>query len=197
MNFEYWRHYARARLWRFFGRDEKAFAEYLIAHRLRPDDLSSAQHLACIAAEKTRYALAAEWFVECLRLAPEVAEIHYNHGFVCEQAGDPRAAIAAFAEAVRRKPVLDRAWYGMGLAHARLGEHAAAAEAFARSVALQPMHGEAYYLWGMACHRAARPQQVEEVIGRLVDFDARLAARLVRDVGREEELGPLLPEMPF
>ena len=121
----------------------------------------------------------------------------FNLGFLLEEAGRYDEAIPAFRRAVELDPKLDRAWYGMGLAHARLGEHAAAAEAFARSVALQPMHGEAYYLWGMACHRAARPQQVEEVIGRLVDFDARLAARLVRDVGREEELGPLLPEMPF
>jgi len=197
MNFEYRRHYARAWLWRLFGREEKAFAEYLVAHRLRPDDLPSARHLACIAAERRHFAVAAKWYVDCLRLAPDDADLHYNHGFVLEQAGSPRAAIAAFAEALRRKPTLDRACYGTGLAHARLGEHAAAAEAFARSVELQPMHGEAYYLWGMACHHAARPQQVEEVVERLVNFDAKLAARLVRDVGREEELGPLIPEMPF
>jgi tetratricopeptide (TPR) repeat protein len=197
MNFEYRRHYARAWLWRLFGRDEKAFAEYLVAHRLQPDDLPSARHLACIAAERGHFAAAEKWYVECLRLTPDDADLHYNHGFVLEQAGSPRAAIAAFAEALRRKPALDRAWYGTGLAHARLGEHAAAAEAFACSVELQPMHGEGYYLWGMACHHADRPQQVEEVVERLVNFDAKLAARLVRDVGREGDLGSLIPEMPF
>jgi tetratricopeptide (TPR) repeat protein len=197
VNFEYRRHYARAWLWRLCGRDEKAFAEYLVAHRLQPDDLPSARHLACIAAESKRYAAADKWFVECLRLAPDDADLHYNHGFVLEQAGSSRAAIAAFSEALRRKPALDRAWYGRGLAHARLGEHAAAAEAFAHAVELQPMHAEAYYLWGMACHHAACPQQVEEVVERLVNFDAKLAARLVRDVGREDDLGPLVPEMPF
>ncbi len=197
MNFEYRRHYARAWLWRFLGHDEKAFAEYLIVHRLQPDDLRSARHLACIAAEMKRHEVAERWFVECLRLAPDDADTHFNHGFVLEQAGRPRAAIRAFSEALRRKPALDRACYGMGLAHARLGEHAAAAAAFARSVELQPMHGEAYYLWGMACHHAGQTEQLENVVERLLAFDARSAARLVRDAGRLDDLGPLIPEMPF
>lgn len=193
--FAYRRHHFRAWLWRLLGHDDRAFAEYLTAYRMRPDDLRSARHLACIAAEKKRYAEAEKWFVESLRLAPDDADTHYNHGFVLEQAGRPEAAIAAFSEALRRKPALDCAWYGIGLARARLGEHAAAAEAFARTAALQPMHGEACYLWGMACHRAGRPQQVAEVVERLASFDASLAARLVRDVGRQDDLGQLIPDI--
>ncbi len=197
MDFEYWRHYARASLWQFLEREEKAFAEYLIAVRRQPDDLRSARHLACIAAGQQRHALAEKWFSECLRLAPDDADTHYNHGFVLEQAGRSLAAIDAFSEALRRKPALDCAWYGMGLAHARLGQHAAAAEAFARAVELQPLHGEACYLWGMACHRAQRHPDFERVVERLAGFDPRLAARLVREAGRQDDLGPLLPEMPF
>jgi tetratricopeptide (TPR) repeat protein len=198
MNFEYRRHYARAWLWRLFGRDDKAFAEYLVAHRLQPDDLPSARHLACIAAERGHFAAAEKWYVECLRLAPDDADLHYNHGFVLEQAGSPRAAIAAFAEALRRKPALDRAWYGTGLAHAssRVSTRPQPRPLRARS-SCSRCHGEGYYLWGMACHHADRPQQVEEVVERLVNFDAKLAARLVRDVGREGDLGSLIPEMPF
>jgi len=197
MNFEYWRHYARASLWRFVGSEEKAFAAYLIAFRCRPDDAQSARHLACIAADGQRYEVAARWFGESLRLAPEDADTHYNHGFVLEQAGRPQAALSAFAEALRRKPALDRAWYGMGLAHARLGEHAAAAAAFASAVALQPLHGEAYYLWGMACHRADQRAQLAKVVERLASFDPRLANRLVREAGRQGDRGRFVPELPF
>ncbi|WP_313953247.1 tetratricopeptide repeat protein [Accumulibacter sp.] len=197
IDFDYWRHYARARLWRFFGREEKAFVEYRKAFRRQPDDVQSARHLACIAADRKRYEVADKWFIESLRLVPADADTHYNHGFVLEQAGRPHAAIAAFAEAVRLQPALDHAWYGMGLAYAHLGEHAAAADAFARAVELQPMHGDAYYLWGMACHQAGQSEQVEEIVERLLGFDSKLAARLVRDAGRQDDLGPLIPELPF
>ena len=196
MNYEHWRHYARGWLLHVFGREEQAFNAYAAAYRVKPDDVQAARHLAFIAARKKQYAVADKWFVETLRLAPTDADTHFNHGFVLEEAGRSREAIGAFAEAVRLKPALDRAWYGMGLAHARLGEHGEAAKAFAQSVALQPMSGEGYYQWGMACYHANQPDQVKDIVERLVGFDPKRAQKLVKDAQRPD-LKHLIPEMPF
>ena len=94
MDFEHWRHYARAWLLHFFGREEQAFNEYAAAYRLRPDDVQAARHLAFIAARKKRFAVAEKWFIETLRLAPEDADSHFNLGFTREEMGKPREAVA-------------------------------------------------------------------------------------------------------
>lgn len=196
MNYEHWRHYARAWLLHFFGREEQAFAEYATAYRLKPDDVQAARHLAFIAAQKKRFAAAEQWYMETLRLAPEDAETHFNLGFVREQMGNSRDAVSSFGEAARLKPNLDRAWYGLGLAHARLGEHPAAAAAFDKAVELQPMNAEAFYQLGMALHHANDPARVKDVVERLVGFDPKRAKKLVQDAERAD-LMPLIPELPF
>lgn len=196
MNFEHWRHYARAWLLHFFGRDERAFAEFAIAYRLQPDDVEAARHLAFIAARAKRFDTAEQWYVEVVRLAPEDTDSHFNLGFVRQEMGKTQDAIESFGHAVRIKPTLDRAWYGLGLAHARLGAHAAAAEAFGKSAELQPMNGEAYYQLGMAWHHANAPDQVTATVERLVDFDPQRARKLVHDAERSD-LRHLIPKMPF
>jgi tetratricopeptide (TPR) repeat protein len=196
MDFEHWRHYARAWLLHFFGREDQAFNEYAAAYRLRPNDVQAARHLACIAAQKKRPQVAEKWFIETLRLAPDDADSHFNLGFVREEMGKPREAIEAFRDAVRIKPTLDRAWYGMGLAFARLGEHGEAARAFSKAAELQPMNGEAYYQLGMARHHANDPDGVKAVVKRLVTFDPKRAHKLVHDAERAD-LKALLPELPF
>jgi tetratricopeptide (TPR) repeat protein len=196
MDFEHWRHYARAWLLHFFGREEQAFNEYAAAYRLRPDDVQAARHLAFIAARKKRFAVAEKWFIETLRLAPTDADSHFNLGFTREEMGKPRDAIEAFREAVRIRPALDRAWYGMGLAFARLGEHGEAARAFEKATELQPMNGEAYYQLGMARHHANDPDGVKAVVKRLVSFDPKRAHKLVHDAERAD-LKAMLPELPF
>lgn len=196
MNFEHWRHYARAWLFHFFGRDERAFAEYEVAFRHDPANVQAARHLAFIAAQKKHFDVAEHWFGEALRLAPDDADTHFNLGFVCEQAGKPRAAIAAFAEATRLKPSLDRAWYGLGLAHAALGEHALAIAPLDEATRLQPMNAIAWLHLGMACHLAGEAERVRTIVERLVDFDPKTARQLVRDSGRED-LAKLIPDLPF
>jgi tetratricopeptide (TPR) repeat protein len=196
MNFDHWRHYARGWLLHFFGREESAFNEFAAAYRLQPDDVQAARHLAFIAAKKKRHDVAEKWFLETVRLAPDDADSHFNLGFVREQMGKPADALQSFGDAVRLKPILDRAWYGMGMARARLGEHAEAAAAFTEAVALQPMNGDAFYQLGMAWHHANRPEQVKDVVERLVGFDPKRAKRLVQDAERAD-LMHLIPELPF
>jgi tetratricopeptide (TPR) repeat protein len=196
MDFEHWRHYARGWLLHFFGRNEAAFNEYAAAHRMRPNDVQAARHLAAIAAGKRHFDVAEQWFIEALRLAPEDADTHFNLGFIREEMGKPREAIEAFGDAVRLNPALDRAWYGMGLARARIGEHANAAAAFDKAAELQPFNGEAFYQLGMARHHANDPDGVKTVVKRLVGFDPKRARKLVHDAKRVD-LSHLIPELPF
>ncbi len=193
MNFEHWRHYARGWMLHVIGLEDQAFKAYAIAYRIKPDDVQAARHLAFIAARKKHFDVADKWFIETLRLAPEDAGTHFNHGYVLEQAGRQRDAIAAFAESVRLNPHMDLAWYGMGMAHARLGEHVEAAAAFAKAAELQPMNGEAFYQWGMACHHAHQPDQVALIAKRLAGFEPKRTIKLVQDTERAD-LRYLVPE---
>jgi tetratricopeptide (TPR) repeat protein len=117
MNYEHWRHYARGWLFHFFGREDAAFEAYLTAFRNNPQDVQSARHLAAIAAKRKNWEVAIKWFEAALALTPDDGANWFNLGYVCEHAGKPKEAIAAFTEAVRLVPAQDMAWYGMGLAH--------------------------------------------------------------------------------
>lgn len=196
MNFERWRHYARGWLFHFFGQDDRAFAEYATAFRHDPTNVQAARHLAFIAAQRKRFDLAEQWFVETIKLAPDDADTHFNLGYVREQAGKPREAIASFAAATRLKPILDRAWFGLGVAHVKLGEYAEAIPALDEAVRLQPMNAVAWQQLGLACHRAGDAKRTRAVVEKLVDFDPKAARQLVRDTGREDLAG-LIPELPF
>lgn len=186
MDFEHFRHYARGWLLHFFGQEEKAFNEYAAAYRLRPNNAKAACSLAIIAARRKQFDVADKWFVEALRLMPDDAGMHFNHGYVLEQAGRPADAVAAFGEAVRLNPALDLAWYGLGMAQARQGEHAEAAAAFAKAAELQPMNGEAFYQWAMACHHANQPDQVTVIAKRLAGFEPKRAMKLIKDAERPD-----------
>lgn len=196
MNFEHWRHYARAWLFHFLGQEARAFDAFGIAFRLDPQDVRAARHMAAIAANREDFPLAEHWFVTALALTPEDGANWFNLGFVRERMGQPQAAIEAFRRAVELVPTQDRAWYGMGLAHARLGQHDKAAQALEKSVELQPMNGEGWYQLGMAYHHANNPDQVKRVVKRLVDFEPKRAKKLVQDAQRAD-LMPLIPDLPF
>ncbi len=196
MNYEHWRHYARGRVFHFFGREDSAFEAFSKAFLINPQDVRCARHLAAIAAKRQNFGVAEKWFEAALDLTPDDGANWFNLGFVREAAGKPVQAIAAFSEAVRLVPGQDRAWYGMGLAHARLGQHDAAVAALEKVVELQPMSGEGFYLLGMAYHHAGRPDDVAGIVGRLVSFEPKRARKLVRDAGRTD-LMKLIPELPF
>ncbi|HRE17594.1 MAG TPA: tetratricopeptide repeat protein [Rhodocyclaceae bacterium] len=195
MNFETWRHHARAWLFMFIGREAAAYAEYITAYRLAPT-ADAARHLGYIAARRKLHAEAANWFREALGHAPEDADTHFNLGFVLGEGNAPAEAVAAFGEAIRLNPSLDRAWYGTGLAHARLGQHAEAAKALEEAARLQPMNGEAWYQLGMAYHHADNGERLREVVEQLRGFDPRRSNQLIKDTGRPE-LQALLQDLNF
>ena len=196
MDFEHWRHYARGWLFHFLKMNDRAVAEFTMAYRLRPDDVQAARHLAFLAAQQHDYQVADRWYGEVVRLAPDDADSHFNHGYVRDLGGRAADAITSFEQAVALKPSLDRAWYGMGLARARLGDHAGAAAALERATELQPLNAEAWYQLGMARHHAGQRDELKAVAEKLVRFDPKRAKQLVRDTGRDDLAG-LIPDLPF
>jgi tetratricopeptide (TPR) repeat protein len=196
MNFEQWRHSARAWLFHFFGKDDLAYDEYLIAFRHAPS-ATKARSLGFIAANRQHFPEAISWFEEAIALEPLDNDTWFNLGYVRDSAGRRPAAIAAFNEAVRLNPAHDRAWYGLGLAHAHLGQHAEAAASFEKAAKLQPMNGDAWYHLGMAQHLAANPDRVVKVIEHLRSFDPKRSNRLIRDTQRNDLAHLIQDELPF
>ncbi len=195
MNYEQWRHSARAWLLHFFGKTDLAYEEYAAAFHSEPS-AAAARNLGFIAATRERWPDSIRWFREAVRLQPADADTHFNLGFVLEHAGDRAGAIDAFAEAVRLKPTLDRAWYGMGMARATLGQHTEAAAALEEAARLQPMGGEVWYQLGMAQHHARNPGRVREVVEHLRGFDPKRSNQLIRDAERGD-LHHLVQDLPY
>jgi tetratricopeptide (TPR) repeat protein len=196
MNFDQWRHSARAWLLHFFGKEDLAYDEYVAAFRHAPS-APAARSLAFIAATRDRFPEAVSWFEKALAIEPEDSDTWFNLGFVRDRAGCHPEAIAAFDEAVRFNPAHDRAWYGLGLARAHLGQHAEAAAAFEKASELQPMNGESWYHLGMAQHLAHNPERVRKVIEHLRSFDPKRSNRLIRDTERSDLMHLLQEELPY
>lgn len=195
MNYEQWRHSARAWLLHFIGKTDLAYEEYVTAFHLAPT-ASAARNLGFIAATKDRLDDAVSWFQEAVRLEPGDAETWFNLGFARERRGLLAEAVAAFREATRLKPELDRAWYGIGIACAKLGQHGEAATALEEVARYQPMHGEAWYQLGMAQHHAHNPDRVKQVIEKLRAFDPKRSNQLIHDAERSD-LTHLIQQLPY
>lgn len=196
MNYEQWRHSARAWLFHFFGKEDLAYEEYVTAFHHAPG-APAARSIAFIAATRENFAEAVAWFEKAVALEPQDNDTWFNLGFVRDRAGQREAAIAAFDEAVRLNPAHDRAWYGLGLARAHLGQHAEAAAAFEKAAKLQPMNGDAWYHLGMAHHLASNPDRVTRVIEHLRSFDPKRSNRLIRETERSDLAHLVREELPY
>jgi tetratricopeptide (TPR) repeat protein len=186
MNFEYWRHYLRGRLFESLRRADAAVAEYRLAIRFEPGNTHLRNRVGFLLAQKGQWGEAVDYFSESLRLNPGDATVWFNLGFAEDKLGKLEKAIEAFSEAVKLRPALDRAWYGMGMAQAHLGRHQEAVTALEEAATLQPMNGHAWYALGMAHHATHNPDRVKEVIEHLVRFDPRMTRQLILDAGRTD-----------
>ncbi|HSD59386.1 MAG TPA: tetratricopeptide repeat protein [Burkholderiales bacterium] len=186
MNFEYWRHYLRGRLFEVLRQTDAAAEEYRLASRLEPRNARLRNSLGFLMAQKQRWGEAVEYFSEALKLEPTDATAWFNLGFAQDKRCEPEKAIAAFSEAVKLRPALDRAWYGMGMAYAHLGRHQEAVKALEEAATLQPMNAHAWYALGMAHHATHHPDTVKEVVKHLYRFDPVMTRQLIRDAGRTD-----------
>jgi tetratricopeptide (TPR) repeat protein len=186
MNFDAWRHYLRARVFRLLRQPEVELAAYREALKVEPRFALAAHGLAYLLAARGHTGEAETLFRKVVALTPRDATAWFNLGFLCERSHNTAEAIDAFRQAVALNPKFDRAWYGLGLGTAALGQHDQAAEAFEQAVKLDPMNGHAWYQLGMAYHHARSPDKVRGIIEHLNRFERHHARRLMLDAERAD-----------
>lgn len=186
MNFDQWRHYARARLFQALKKDPQAAAAYHDALSHNPRFAKATSSLGYLHAKQAQFDQARHWFEKTTAIKPDDAIAHFNLGFVLDKLGQREQAINAFREAVRLDKKLDRAWFGLGLALASLGRHEEAIVAFQEVCTLESMNPHAWYCLGMAYHHAHDPGKVKEIIEHLFRFDPVMTRKLIRDAERAD-----------
>lgn len=186
MNYDAWRHYLRARLFRLFRKPDAALAAYRDALICNPRFALAAHGFAYLLSSLGHTAEAETAFRKVVELAPRNSTAWYNLGFLYDKSHKLTEAVSAFREAVRLEPSFDRAWYGLGLSLAAQGDHAGAVKAIERAAQLQPMNPHIWYQLGMAWHTLHDPDKVRGVIEHLHRFDRHMARRLIRDAERSD-----------
>lgn len=186
MQFDYWRHRLRARLFEWLRRPDAALEEYRRLLAIAPRDPRVLNVLGYHHAQARNWSDALDAFEAALELDAANADAWFNTGYVREQLADRVGAIAAFRKAIELAPAHDRAWYGLGMAYAGEGRHAEAVEALAEAARLQPMNAVAWYALGMAHHAARNAEPFTEVVRHLHRFDPVMTRRLIQDSGRSD-----------
>lgn len=86
------------------------------------------------ARDARRWRRAAAGYAEALRLAPERADLHVQHGHALKESGDVRGAEAAYRRALDLAPDVADTWLQLGHLMTVTGRPDAAAEAYAEAV---------------------------------------------------------------
>ena len=92
---------------------------------------------------------AAQYFQECLQLAPEFDQAMTGLAGALEAQNKPQEAIQWLQRALERNPRNFRAWYEIGWIQERSGDHASAAQYLQKALAIQPSFAPAWRDLGM------------------------------------------------
>ena len=107
----------------------------------------------------------------------------FNLGYVLQQKGRHGEALGAFEHAVGHCPGMDQAWYGLALALMEQGRLHEARDVLEKTTALQPMAPHGWYRLGQVELALGSPEKALQVVGRLRQFEPKVAAQLKRDIG--------------
>jgi len=92
---------------------------------------------------------AAQYFQECLQLAPDFDQAMSGLAGALEAQGKPQEAIQWLQKAIQRNPRNFRAWYEIGWIQERSGDHASAMDNLQKALAIQPSFAPAHRDIGM------------------------------------------------
>lgn len=106
-----------------------------------------------LALRQQQTAQAAQYFQECLKLAPEFDQAMSGLAGALEAQGKPQEAIGWLQKALQRNPQNFRAWYEIGWIQERTGDHTAAATNLRKALEIQPSFAPAYRDLGMLQYR--------------------------------------------
>ena len=96
---------------------------------------------------------AAQYFQDCLKLAPDFDQAMSGLAGALEAQGKPQEAIQWLQKAIQRNPRNFRAWYEMGWIQERSGDYASAMDNLRKALAIQPSFAPAYRDVGMLQYR--------------------------------------------
>ena len=130
------------------------------------ESIANLQQLTRIAGSKEQ--LGAAWF---------------NLGYVLQQKGRHGEALRAFELAVGYCPGMDQAWYGLALALIEQGRLHEARDVLKKTTTLQPMAPHGWYRLGRVELALGAPEKALQVVDRLRQFEPKVAAQLMRDIG--------------
>jgi tetratricopeptide (TPR) repeat protein len=126
---------------------------------------------------------ALSYFERALVQTPNIANAHFNVGFVCEELGRSQDAEVAFKAALQLDEKFDRAWYGLGLVLVRQRKLEESLEAFKRNTQLQSMSPFAWYQMARVHMELNQPDEALAVMRHLKGFEPKVAAQLERETG--------------
>lgn len=118
--------------------------------------------LAMARLAQSNYQAALEPLRRALKLKPEVAELHYNLGYVLERLDRPEEAVAAYRRAVQIKPNLAEAHNNLGNVLKDLKRYEEALAAYQRAAVMNPSAAEIRMNKGDALSCLGR---LEEAVG--------------------------------
>jgi tetratricopeptide (TPR) repeat protein len=172
---------ARALLVLGLRKQAHAVFQQIVEHH--PQDVLALNSLGYKELNDHRLIQALGFFERALMLTPDIANAHFNVGFVREALGRSQEAEQAFRAAIQIDEKMDRAWYGLGLVLVRQQRFEESLLAFKRNTELQSMSPYAWYQMARVHMEMREPEKALEVMRHLNGFEPKVAAQLERETG--------------
>jgi tetratricopeptide (TPR) repeat protein len=166
-----------------FGLRAKAHDTFQEILEINPADALALNSLGYAELNNRHLVQALSYFERALVQTPNIANAHFNVGFVCEELGRSQDAEVAFKAALQLDEKFDRAWYGLGLVLVRQRKLEESLEAFKRNTQLQSMSPFAWYQMARVHMELNQPDEALGVMRHLKGFEPKVAAQLERETG--------------
>jgi tetratricopeptide (TPR) repeat protein len=166
-----------------FGLRAKAHDTFQEILEINPADALALNSLGYAELNNRHLVQALSYFERALVQTPNIANAHFNVGFVCEELGRSQDAEVAFKAALQLDEKFDRAWYGLGLVLVRQRKLEESLEAFKRNTQLQSMSPFAWYQMARVHMELNQPDEALAVMRHLKGFEPKVAAQLERETG--------------
>ena len=113
---------------------------------------------------------AAQYFQECLKLAPEFDQAMAGLAGALDAQGKPQEAVQWLQRALERNPRNFRAWYEIGWIQERSGDPASAIEYLQKALAIQPSFAPAWRDLGMLQYHKQQYDAAAVNLGKAADL---------------------------
>lgn len=160
------------------GRLEEAIEIYRYLNANFATNAATLLMLGIALAQKGETAEALDLFEQSIKLAPNLAEAHYNRGEVLRKLQRIHEAFLSYDEAVRLRPEYALAYLARGTALSQLGRRPEALGSFERAIQLKPDHAEAHFCRAAALFDLNQPNDAIAAYDRAIELKPDYAEAL-------------------